>query len=183
MSTLLTILSIVAGIVLLLLLVAAILPKHYSVTVSETINRPKNTVYNYVSVFLYQIQYSEWLKADPDLEPTVEGTDGAVGAVMKWESHNKDKNKNVGTGEQEIKQMDENNIEVELRLIKPMPATCKLVHSFAETGISQTKYTCTFSTYARFPINLPAYLFGRSFIRKTQQKTLGNIKTILEKTE
>ncbi len=182
MSVVFIILSIVAAIVLLFLVVALILPKHYSVTVSETINKPKKAVYEYVSLLSNQTQYSEWLKADPDLQPTVTGTDGTVSAVLKWESHNEDKNKNVGMGEQEIKRMDENNIEVELRLLKPMPATCKLINNFVEKGISQTYYTCTFYAYAKFPINLPSYLFGRSFITKAQQKTLSNIKAIIEQT-
>lgn len=180
MNILFLILGVVVALVLLLLLVALILPKNYSVSVSETINKPKNTVYKYVSLFGNQPQYSEWLKADPDLNPTVVGTDGTVGAILNWESHNADKNKNVGMGEQEIIKMDDNSIEIELRLIKPMPATCKLVHNFAEKGINQTEYTCTFYAYAKFPINLPSYLFGRSFIIKTQQKTLRNIKAIVE---
>lgn len=85
-------------------------------------------------------------------------------------------------GEQEIKRMNENDIEVELRLMKPMPATCKVVHSFIEKGNDKTVYTCTFYAYAKFPINLPSYLFGRGFIIKTQQKTLRNIKAIVERT-
>jgi Polyketide cyclase / dehydrase and lipid transport. len=180
MSSVSFIAIVVAALVLLFLLVAALLPKHYSVSVSETINKPQKTVYDYVSLFSHQTQYSEWLKADPDLQPTVVGADGTVGAVLKWESHNKDKNKNVGMGEQEIKSMDESYIHIELRLIKPMPATCKLVHHFVEKGMYQTIYTCTFYAYAKFPVNLPSYLFGRRFIIKAQQKTLRNIKAIIE---
>lgn len=146
MSIVFIILGIVATIVLLFLMVALILPKHYSVTVSETINKPKKTVYDYVSLFHNQIQYSEWLKADPNLQPTVVGTDGTVGAVLKWESYNEDKNKNVGKGEQEIKKMDESTIEVELRLIKPMPATCKLINSFVEKELAKP------TTLARFTL-------------------------------
>ena len=182
MSVIFLVLSIVTVIVLLLLLVALILPKHYSVTVSEIINMPKKSVYDYVSLLSNQTQYSEWLNADPNLRPTVVGTDGTVGALLKWESLNEDRNKNVGMGEQEIKRMDESIIEVELRLIKPMPATCKLINNIVEKGINKTYYTCTFYAYAKFPINLPSYLFGRNFIIKAQQKTLSNIKTIVEQT-
>lgn len=181
MNIIFIILIIILGLVLFLLLLALIIPKNYSVTVSEIINKPKNVVYDYVSLFRNQTQYSEWLKADPDLQQAVVGTDGEVGSVLKWESSNPDKNKNVGTGEQEIKNMDDNHIEIELRLIKPMPANCKLVHKFEKMGIDKTKYTCTFYAYAKFPVNLPSYLFGRNFITKTQQLTLKNIKTILEK--
>lgn len=180
MNTLLLILVVLAGIVLLLLILALLLPKHYSVTVSENIHRPKHIVYEYVSAFRNQIQYSEWLKADPDLQPEVLGIDGTAGSILKWESENQDKNKNVGSGEQEIIKMDENKIEVELRLLKPMAATCKVINRFEPQGNDHTLYTCTFYAYAKFPINLPSYFFGRNFIRITQQKTLSNIKTILE---
>lgn len=174
------ILLVLVAIIALLLLVALVLPRNYSVVVSETINKPKEVVYNYVSLFKNQPYYSEWIKTDPDLRPAVTGTDGTVGAVMSWESHQADKNKNTGKGEQEIKRKDADTIEVELRLIQPMPATCKLLHEFEETASNQTRYTCTFFGNAKFPINLPAYLIGRKFIAKTQQKTLGNIKEIVE---
>lgn len=172
----------VVGLILLLLITAIILPKHYSVTVSETINKPKKLVYDYVSLFANQTQYSKWLKADPELQPTVVGEDGKVGAMLKWQSYNKDKNKNVGKGEQEIKKMDDNSIEVELHLIEPMEARCKIVNDFIEKGMNQTQYTCTFYGYAKFPVNLPSYLIGRHFIKKTQQQTLSNIKAIVEQT-
>lgn len=180
MNGILIILGIIIAIVLVLLLIALLLPKHYSVTVSEVINQPKSRVYEYVRLFQNQPQYSEWLKADPDLKFEILGEDGTQGAMIKWKSDHPDKNKNVGKGEQEIKLLDTNKIEVELRLIEPMPATCKIVNSFLDKAQNATEYTCTFYAYAKFPVNLPSYLFGRSFIRKTQQKTLRNIKTILE---
>jgi hypothetical protein len=180
MDIVLIILMVAGGLIGFLLVLALVLPKHYSVTVAETINQPKSVVYDYVRLLGNQPFYSEWLKADPDLKPWVEGEDGKVGAVLKWESYNEDKNKNVGMGEQEIKGMDDNSIEVELRLIKPMAGTCKLENIFVEVSKNQTTYTCTFSAYARFPINLPSYLIGRHFIRKNQQQTLRNVKDILE---
>jgi hypothetical protein len=182
MNHVLLVIIIAISILLFLLLLALVLPKQYSVTVSETINQPKKVVYDYVSLFKHQRDYSEWIKADPDLRPTVKGTDGTVGAVMSWESQQTDRKKNIGSGEQEIKRMDEDRIEVELRLIMPMPATCQLVHEFEAKGENATRYTCTFSTYAKFPVNLPAYLLGRKFIARTQQKTLRNIKEILERS-
>lgn len=180
MSVWLIILSVVVTVVAILLVAALFVPKHYSVTVSETINKPKELVYHYVSLFDNQMQYSEWLRADPDLKPVVMGEDGTIGAILRWESNNRDKNKNVGTGEQEIKKMDSSTIEIELRFIKPLEATCKLVNNFIESAPGITLYTCTFYAYAKFPINLPNYVIGRRIIKKTQQKILNNIKTIVE---
>jgi hypothetical protein len=134
MNVLATILSIIALLVFFALVLAWFLPKHYAVTVSESFDRPKKAVYDYVRYLTNQVHYSKWLRADPDLRPEIHGIDGTVGAVLRWDSHNDDKNKNVGMGEQEIKKMDEDVIDVELRLIKPMAAVCKLTHHFVEKG-------------------------------------------------
>lgn len=183
MNVMITILAALFGLLLLLLLLALVLPRHYSVTVSEIINRPKRQVYGYVSLLYNQVHYSEWLNADPGLFPEIIGTDGTVGAILKWESKNENPKKNVGMGEQEIKRLDEDDIEVELRLMKPMPATCKLLHTILAQEKNKTKYTCTFYAYAKFPVNLPSYIFGRSFISKKQQQTLQAIKHLIEEGE
>lgn len=110
----------------------------------------------------------------------IKGVDGEVGAILSWDSPNPDKNISAGAGEEEIMALTANSIEVALRLLKPMPGTCKVVHTFESNNNTQTEYACTFSAYAKFPINLPAYVMGRKFIAKTQQKTLLNIKHIIE---
>jgi hypothetical protein len=86
----------------------------------------------------------------------------------------------AGEGEQEIIFLDDNTIKIALRLIKPMPGTATLTHRLEALSENETHYTCTFSAYARFPINLPSYLIGRSIIKRTKQKTLNNVKQILE---
>lgn len=176
----LIIITTAVALILLLLIWAFILPKHYSVTVTQTINKPKDVVFDYIRLFKHQTEYSEWLKKDPELHTNITGEDGVIGSMLRWVSFNEDKNLNVGIGEQEIINMDENQIEVELRLIKPLEGNCKLIHKFVSPTINQTSYTCTFKAYAKFPTNLPAYLIGRHFIKKTQQKTLFNVKAILE---
>lgn len=72
-------------------------------SVSETINKPKQQVYDYVKTLRNQTQYSEWVKADPNLNPEIIGTDGTVGAIQRWDSKNDNIGEDVGQGEQEIK--------------------------------------------------------------------------------
>lgn len=181
METILSILIVLGCLIALLLLIALFIPKHYTVTVEETIKRPKEAVYAYVSLLGEQLAYSEWLMHDATLQSRLEGVDGTVGATLKWESRNPDKNKSAGKGELEIKAMDPDSIAVELRLLEPMAGVCQLKNEFTERGPSETSYTCIFSAHAKFPLNLPSYLIGRHFIRKTQQKTMRNIKSILER--
>lgn len=183
MPMMIEILLIIGFLLLFLIILAWILPKRYSVKVSETISRPKDAVYGYVRLLGNQMQYSEWLKPDESLQPEITGEDGKMGARMNWKSSNPDKKKNVGKGEQTILQMDENNIVVELHLLEPMEGLCTLSHHFESITPESTRYDCVFSAYAKFPINLPSYLIGRYFIRKNQQKTLANIKRILEDGE
>lgn len=174
------ILGVFSSTVFLLLVLAFFIPKQYSVEVSILINESVLNVHNYVSKLRNQVKYSEWLMADPNLQFEMVGTDGKVGAVLRWESHNEDKNKNVGVGEQEIIELSLNKMEIELRLTKPKSGVCKLTNRFVESGINQTLYTCTFYGYAKYPINLPSYLLGRRFIRRVQERSLENLKTILE---
>jgi hypothetical protein len=79
------------------------------------------------------------------------------------------------------KAMKPDSIDVELGLLEPMAGVCQLKNEFTERGPSETSYTCIFSAYAKFPRNLPSYLIGRHFIKKTQQKAMRNIKFILER--
>lgn len=110
METILSILIVLGCLIALLLLIALFIPKHYTVTVEETIKRPKEAVYAYVSLLGEQLAYSEWLMHDATLQSRLEGVDGTVGATLKWESRNPDKNKSAGKGELEIKAMDPDSI-------------------------------------------------------------------------
>lgn len=176
MNILVTILIVIAAIIVLLLIAALLTPKQYTVTVSETINQPKQKIFDYIRILKNQEHYSEWLKADPNLKPVITGTDGAVGAIQKWKSDDK----NVGEGEQEIKAITDENIEIELRFFKPIEGVCQVVNSVKALSENQSQVTFNFYSFAKFPFNLPSYVFGRKFIIKTQRQNLLNVKAILE---
>jgi hypothetical protein len=90
-----------------------------------------------------------------------------------------DKKVKAGEGEQEIIFLKDNITKIAIRLIKPMPGTATLTHRLEALSENETHYTCTFSAFARFPINRPSYLIGRSIFKRTQQKTFNNVKQIL----
>lgn len=79
-------------------IIALFIPRTYTVSVSETINKPKQVVFDYVRILDNQKNYSVWVMVDPDLKSFITGIDGTVGAIQKWNSKIKD----VGEGEQEI---------------------------------------------------------------------------------
>jgi hypothetical protein len=164
------------GIVVLGLLAAAVMPKTYSVEVSETINRPKAEVYDYVKLFANQKEYSEWTKPDPNLVPIITGVDGTVGSKSYWKSSNSD----VGEGSQTITAMDQNQILLDLEFITPMEGHGKVVNTFQEVAKDKTLLTVKTEFDAPFPLNLPSILIGKPMIEKTEKQIMINIKEKLE---
>lgn len=165
-----------AGFFVLLLLIAAIMPKQYEVAVSRVYPFPRNVVFNHVRKLENQLSDSEWLNSDAGVQYNIDGKDGEPGATLIWKSATLDKKKSVGSGEQQIIQLSDTAMDVTLRLIEPMPATCTLRHIFESMEDGQTRYTCVFFACAKFPINLPAILIGKGMIRKKQEKTLENVQ-------
>ncbi len=156
------------GIVVLGLLAAAVMPKTYSVEVSETINRPKAEVYDYVKLFANQKEYSEWTKPDPNLVPIITGVDGTVGSKSYWKSSNSD----VGEGSQTITAMDQNQILLDLEFITPMEGHGKVVNTFQEVAKDKTLLTVKTEFDAPFPLNLPSILIGKPMIEKTEKQIM-----------
>ena len=166
----------VIGLVILALIAAAIMPKDYSVSVSETIKKPKAEVYDYVKIFANQKQYSEWIKPDPNVNLVITGVDGTVGSKSSWKSDNSD----VGEGSQTITAMTENQIDIDLEFVAPMAGTGKVVNTFESKDSTTTVFSVTTKFDAPFPLNLPSILFGKPIIEDTEKKIMANITTILE---
>lgn len=158
------------------LAVALFIPRKYTVSVSETINQPKQVVYDYVRILDNQKQYSVWVMADPNLNPVINGTDGTVGAIQKWNSKIDD----VGEGEQEIISLTPDRMDLEIRFKRPFAGTSKAANIFKSVSENQTILTSEFYSNESYPLNLPSYVFGRKMIKKAQVKNLQNIKRILE---
>jgi len=169
------------GIALLIIIaipfiVALFIPKKYTISVSETINQPKQIVYDYVRILNNQKNYSVWVMADPDLNPEIIGTDGTVGAIQRWNSAIND----VGEGEQEITALTPDRMDIDLRFKRPFEGTAKAANMFRTISEKQTQLTSEFYNNSPYPFNLLSYLFGRKMIREAETKNLQNIKLILE---
>ncbi|PKQ46309.1 SRPBCC family protein [Confluentibacter flavum] len=98
----------------LFILVIAV-PKHFNISRNIVINKPANEVFAYLKFIKNQDDWSPWKKKDPNMKQSYVGTDGKIGFIAKWEG-----NKDVGSGEQEITRIVENEvIETKLRFYKP----------------------------------------------------------------
>lgn len=177
MNVLKKIFFVILGIIAFLLILAIFVPKSYTVSVKEVINKPKSEVFEYVRMLENQKQYSVFVLADPDLNPQITGINGTVGAIQKWNS----KLGEVGEGEQEITAITPDRIDVDLRFKRPFEGNAKAASIFKSISENQTEIISEFYSNDRYPLNLMSYFIGRKMMKDSETQNLQNIKKILEK--
>ncbi|WP_431158278.1 SRPBCC family protein [Winogradskyella poriferorum] len=143
-------LYVVLAIIGLIVLLALVAPKSYNVSRSIKINRPLPEVFDYIKYVKKQNDWSPWKKKDPNMTQEFEGTDGEVGFISRWEG-----NKDVGTGEQEIVRIIENeSIESQLRFFKPWKSQSDAYITVDAIDETTTKVTWGFSGVNKPPSNI-----------------------------
>ena len=155
------------------------MPKDYAVERDVTINKPIDSVFNYVKYLKNQNYYSVWANIDPNMKSTFKGTDGAVGAISAWEI----KIKEVGIGEQEITQITEGKrLDFELRFKEPMYDTARRFTSTKRISDNKTKVKWGINGTFPYPFNvmLP-FMTMDELIGKDLQQGLDNLKVKIEK--
>jgi Polyketide cyclase / dehydrase and lipid transport len=177
MNILLILLGVVISIIILLLIVAVFIKKEYAVERSITINKPKEVVFNYIKYLKNQDDFSKWASMDPNMKKEFKGTDGTVGFISAWEG-----NKKVGKGEQEIKKITAGEqVDFELRFIKPFPGVANAYLQTADAGNNQTTVKWGFDSKMKYPMNLMLlFLNMDKMIGNDFATGLANLKKILE---
>lgn len=167
------------GIIALALIVALFMPKKYSVEREVTINKPIDSVFNYVKYLKNQNEFSVWATIDPNMKSTFKGTDGTVGAISAWESEVKE----VGIGEQEITKITEGKrLDFELRFKEPMNDTAMGFMSTEMVAGNQTKVRWGINGEIPYPINIMLpFMKMDEMIGKDLQQGLDNLKAKMEK--
>ncbi|HEV7781937.1 MAG TPA: SRPBCC family protein [Chitinophagaceae bacterium] len=177
MSIIITILVVIGSLIALLLIIALLTKKEFSIEREITINRTKADVFNYTRMLKNQEKYSVWIMKDPNVQIVYTGTDGTVGATSAWKSDDK----HVGIGEQEIKKVhEEESIETEIRFKKPFEDTNYALTSVKDAGNGQTIINTRFYGTNKFPKNLMNLLMDK-MLGKDMRQNLENIKNNLEK--
>ena len=121
----------------LIVLLALFAPKNYNVSRSVQVNKPLEEVFNYIKYVKKQNDCSPWKKKDPNMKQEFEGTDGEVGFISCWEG-----NKEVGTGEQEITRVVENEtLESQLRFLKPWKSQSDAYITVDSIDVTTTRVT------------------------------------------
>jgi hypothetical protein len=172
-----TVIYIIAGLVLLIIILAVIAPKSYDVSRSITINQPVSKVFDYLRYLKNQDYWSPWQKRDPNMKKEFVGTDGKVGAISKWNG-----NKEVGMGEQELKRIVENDvIESELRFLKPWKSVSDAYLKVDETGEGQTQVKWGFRGRNKFPVSIMMLFMNMDkAVGKDFEEGLDSLKNLME---
>jgi hypothetical protein len=188
MNILLTILTILAGLITLLLIIGLFSKKGYTVEREITINKPKREVFDYIKFLKNQDYYSKWVMVDPHMKKELKGQDGTDGFIYAWDGNNK-----AGAGEQEIKKITEGErIDMEVRFKRPFKGVAT---TYMATGIiptdapmaigsnqDQTKVKWFFGSQLNYPMNLMLLFMNMDkMLGKDIETSLANLKGNLEK--
>jgi hypothetical protein len=176
MNILIIILSLIAGIVVLLLIIALFAKRKYSTFREIVVNAPLKTTFDYLRKIKNQDNFNKWIMVDPNMEKTFKGTDGTVGFIYGWNG-----NKEAGEGEQEIKAITEGkNIEMEIRFIRPFAGVAHARMTTESTSDNQTKVSWTTASEIKYPLNI-MLPFIVKILEKDMGISLAELKYILEK--
>jgi hypothetical protein len=168
-------LYVVLALVAIYLVAAAILPKTYTISVTETINAPKATVLAYATSLKNQEQYSEWIRSDKTNKLIYTGTDGTVGASQAWTGET------AGQGSQTITTLTDSSVAVALNFIKPFEDQAKGLTIVRAKDANSCTVESQFIGEDPFPMNAMGLLSGMFMIEPTEIQNLKNMKAILEK--
>lgn len=159
-----------------ILVVALFVPNNYIVSVTTTINKPKQVVFDYVKQIKNQERYSVWMLQDPNVKMEYQGTDGSVGFKAIWDSQNS----NVGAGSQQITAISTDSITIDLHFERPMKGEAKVTTRLETVSQNQTKISIDFYGHAKYPMNL-MNLIAKGIIQNAETQNLANLKKIVEK--
>ena len=172
-----TFLYIVSAIIALVVIVSLVAPKAYHVHRNIIINRPLPEVYHYLKFIKNQDHWSPWKKKDPNMKQTTVGIDGEIGFINKWEG-----NKDVGSGEQELTRLVENQIvESQLRFFKPWKSQSDAYLKVNKIDANSTEVVWGFQGENKPPMNIFMLFFNfDKAVGKDFEEGLNSLKAILE---
>jgi hypothetical protein len=149
MNILITIILAIAGIIALLLIIALLMKREHYVKREIIINAPRQKVFDYIRLLKNQDTFNSGAMADADRKREFKGVDGTVGYIYAWSG-----NKDAGEGEKEITNIiDGKRIEMEIRFIKPMVTSARIIMETESLSDDQTKVNWSNAGTLKYPVN------------------------------
>lgn len=176
MHIVIIILSIAAGIIALLLIIALFLKKGYQTYREIIVHAPRQKAFDYIKQIKNQDNYNVWVMMDPDMKKEFKGTDGTAGFIYGWNG-----NKKAGEGEQEIKAITEGkDIEMEIRFVRPFAGIAQARMATESLSENETKVSWSTASEMKYPLNIMLPIIVK-MLEKDMGTSLTTLKGILEK--
>lgn len=162
--------------ILFVLIAGLFIAKDYHFERSISINAPKEKVWEQVSNFTNRNKWSPWIAHDPNMQHSIEGTDGTVGAVHKWKG-----NKEVGSGSETITAIEApDKITCLLRFYEPYESEANAFITLTGDG-NATRATWGFDSRFPYPMNaMQLFIDMDKMMDKDFSHGLNKLKQICE---
>jgi len=164
------------GLVIAVLLLAAMMPSRYKVEKTAIINKPIGEVMNKVGDLNHYARWNPWQQMDPSSSKNVTGTPQTTDHKYSWHG------KKVGEGSLTIKSIDDRHIHFDLEFLKPWKSHAKDNWSFENYDNLATKVIWQNSGDLPWPM---ARLMGPIINRNLNhqfEKGLDNLKKMVEES-
>jgi hypothetical protein len=166
---------ILVSLVVILLIIALILPKNFSVERSVVIDAPRDQVYEELAYLANFDRWSPWAKLDTAMQFEINGQDGTVGATYEWEG-----NEDVGKGKITIDHMQDDSIAQTLTFLEPWESSATTYYTLEDTA-GKVRVSWGFQTSAGIPMNIFLALGGmEDMVAEDFQKGLDTLKSLVE---
>ncbi|GAB5539281.1 MAG: SRPBCC family protein [Salibacteraceae bacterium] len=170
--------GILGVIILAVVVMAFVMPTQVHVERSGTIDAPKDYVKDHISSFEMMNQWSPWTGKDPDMESSIEGEDGTVGAVYSWSG-----NDEVGQGTQTITAIEDDKVVTHMHFIAPMEGEADAPMSVSEEE-GATKVTWAYDSDMPRPMNaMLAFMNMDDMLGPDFQTGIDNLKQMVEENK
>jgi Polyketide cyclase / dehydrase and lipid transport len=162
------------GLIIILLIVAAILPKVYNIEKTAIIKKPVAEVMKRVGNLNEYAVWNPWQQSEPKATKIITGVAGTAGHQYAW------RGKKVGVGSLTINNIDDKHIHFDLQFLKPWKSKAKDNWLFEAWGDGETKVTWQNSGNLPWPIaRLMGPLLNKNLNHQFEQG-LNNLKTLCE---
>jgi Polyketide cyclase / dehydrase and lipid transport len=162
------------GLIIILLIVAAILPKFYNIEKTVIIKKPVVEVMKKVGNLNEYAVWNPWQQSDPAANKTITGIAGTPGHQYAW------RGKKVGIGSLTINNIDDKHIHFDLQFLKPWKSTARDNWLFEPWGDGETKVTWQNSGNLPWPVaRLMGPLLNKNLNHQFEQG-LNNLKNLCE---
>lgn len=164
-------LYVVLGLALLVVVMGLFARKKYRIERSIEIEAPQEVVFEQIRLVKNYEKWSPWHDLDLNMKTSLEGEDGAVGTVYRW-----DGNEDVGQGSQRITAIGPNRIDLEVTRLKPWKSTAPMSFELQDKS-PLTRVTWHFDLIVGFPWNgLAMFTDVQKQVGKDFERGLGNLK-------